>query len=146
MNIQSKKSDNKLSGKTLICEDQYPGFSFRYMTANNNYNLNYFRDEHDKLITCEGLINKLTEFSKQPWMYWAQQRKMLGIEQMEYSRVRFKASDDARLNDDTKVYVIRFDSFRGSGEGRIIGFKESPCAILNIIGFDFDFSSYNHGK
>jgi hypothetical protein len=28
---------------------------------------------------------------------------------------------------------------------RILGIREDGCPILHIIGYDFDFSAYNHG-
>ena len=126
--------------------DQYPWVSFRYMTANKDFTVECLErlSGQQRETTLLNLYRKLVELSSRPWSYWLQQRKASGMESMDYSRLHFQANQDAGLTSDTKVYILRFDTHLGSGKGRIIGFKQSPCAVLHIIGYDFDFSSYNH--
>ena len=145
MGVKSRVLQNKVNPVRLLCADQYPSFSFRYLTKNRSYNFGYFSDDRSRMLSCEGLICRMQELSTEPWVALLQKGKAVGIEMIDYSRLNFSAPEEAKLNADSKVYVIRFDTYHGAKDGRIIGFKESPCSVLNIIGFDFDFSAYDHG-
>lgn len=49
---------------------------------------------------------------------------------------------DKNISYDTKLYVFRFGN-----DYRLIGYKSNRCrAALHIIGFDFDYSLYDHGN
>ena len=48
--------------------------------------------------------------------------------------------------DDEKIYIFRFKTADNKNNGRILGFKKDRCPIYYIIGFDFDFSAYDHGS
>lgn len=151
MSKVKKKCDHpKLSAKdddSRCSSDQYPWISFRYMTRNKDYSLDALDKMHgtNRETTLLCLHNKLQEISSNPWTYWSQLRKKSGLESIQYDRLRFKANEEAPLTSDATVYVFRFDTHLGTGTGRIIGFKDSPCATLHIIGYDFDFSAYDHG-
>ena len=50
---------------------------------------------------------------------------------------------ELRLADDSKIIVFRFGK---SQKYRILGVQCKDCAsILYIIGYDWDFSAYDHG-
>lgn len=68
--------------------------------------------------------------------------KSTGLETISYQDIGFKV--DANLSKDTTLYVFRFDTYQGHNKGRIIGYKNAPCSVLHVIGFDIDFSSYEH--
>lgn len=94
--------------------------------------------------TLMGLTTKLHELSQKPWTYWNDKRKTLGLESMDYASMKFEASNGCPITKDTTVFIFRFDTYRGKGKGRIIGYKDSPCTALYVLGYDFDFSSYKH--
>ena len=71
-------------------------------------------------------------------------RKRVGLETITYDQLHFSPGGDAIITKDTKLYVFRFDTYRGRNQGRIIGFKGAPCAVLHVVGYDFDFSAYDH--
>lgn len=87
---------------------------------------------------------RFEELTSHPWLYWEQQPKRAGLETISYDQLNFQPNGDIVITKDTTLYVFRFDTYRGSGKGRIIGFKESPCAVYHVIGYDFDFSAYQH--
>lgn len=148
--IRSKEQHNKVSGKTNgsqgCCAEQYPWFSFKNITKNSNYNLDMLSSGTEREQTLLGLYTRLNELSDMPWLYWMQQPKKTGLETLSYHEIKFKANPNIELAKDTTLYIFRFDTYRGQGQGRIIGFKNAPCSVLHIIGYDLDFSAYNHGK
>lgn len=146
--LKPRSQANKITGKPNESQgcssDQHPWFSFRYMTRNKHFSLEFFTDSHAKEITLSCLLARLEELSKQPWVYWMQQPKNTGLETMKYEELNFVASEDSNLSKDTTIYIFRFDTYQGARKGRIIGFKSTPCSVFHIIGYDFDFSAYSH--
>lgn len=148
--IISKTQNNKVSTKPLevqgCCSEQYPWFSLRYMTKNDRYSLEGLNPGKDRENTLANFYARLVELSTQPWMNLVLQPKKNGLETITYDQLRFEADPQTNLTKDTTIYIFRFDTSIGTGKGRIIGFKKSPCAVLHIIGCDFDYSAYDHGK
>ncbi len=126
--------------------EQYPWLSFLYMTCNKNHSLEFLekiqgKQREENLLK---LYKRFEELTSQPWIYWEQQPKRSGLETIPYDRLKFSSNSRISLSKDTPLYVFRFDTYQGSGKGRMIGFKKSPCAAFHIIGYDFDFSAYSH--
>lgn len=138
-----KTSSSELQG---CISEQYPWFSFRYMTQNSNYSLKYLDslDNNSREKTLKGLYTKLEELSKSSWLHWNEKRKSVGTETISLDQLNFSANSAANFTNETKAYVFRFETYRGKHNGRIIGVKLSPCSVLHIIGYDFDFSAYKH--
>lgn len=138
--IQSSKS-----GQNQGCSsEQHPWFSFRYMTQNKQFSLEYLNklNSSDRESTLVSLFKRLEELSCKPWLYWTQQPKKTGLETISYDQLHF--SPNISLSKDTTIYVFRFDTYRGNGKGRILGFKGAPCSVLHVIGYDFTLSAYDH--
>lgn len=146
--LKQKKQDNKIDGKAnaapLCCSEQYPWFSFKDLTTNSSFNLDNLPAGKAREITLASLFERLNEISSKSWVYWHQNQKSLGLETMTYDNLYFSAHPDAVISKDTKVYIFRFDTYLGFRKGRIIGYKKSPCSVLHIIGFDINFSAYDH--
>lgn len=124
--------------------EQYPHISFRYMTKNSDHNFDYIENcvDRDQALIATNLFRRLEEITKLSWQQLGADRKQNGYETLRRKQIKFKGTD--ANTEDSKVYVFRFDTHRGSGKGRIVGFKDSPCSALFVIGFDFDFDAYNH--
>lgn len=148
--LHTKEQNNKINGKVSAnsgCQsEQYPWISFRSMTRNARYDLSTLRQGSEREQTLSGLYRRLTELTGHTWLYWTQQPKRIGLETMKYDDIQFEADANANLTKDTTLYIFRFDTHIGEGKGRIIGYKNAPCAVYHIIGYDIDFSAYNHGK
>ena len=143
--VRSIEQNNKISKEEVksrgCSSEQFPWISFKSMTKNSKYNLSKLKDGKEREQTLLGVYSRLLELSMQPWLYWNGMRKKTGLETLYYEDLNFDAN--ATLSKDTTIYVFRFDSYHGSG--RILGYKTSPCAVFHIIGYDLDFSAYNHG-
>ena len=63
-----------------------------------------------------------------------------GFETLEFKQIEF-SPNNYTLCKDEKIYSFRF----GAGDGyRMLGFFEYNQTVLNIIGFDFNHSAYDH--
>lgn len=149
--LRKKEASNRISKKPYqesqgCSSDQHPWISFRYMTANKDHSLAFLDtlDSRDRETTMRRLLERLEEISSKPWAEWMGLRKQSGFETIPMEAKTFQPADGILLTSDMKLYVFRFDTYRGSGKGRIIGFKISPCAAYHIIGYDFDFTAYAH--
>lgn len=133
-------------GNTGCSSDQHPFFSFRYMTANAGHSAAFARSLAlaERVQVLDGLYAAIERISSKPWAYWGNLPRKSGYETIAYSEIRFSAANDAKLTGDTKMNVFRFDTHLGTGKGRIIGFKDSPCSAFYVIWYDFDFSAYSH--
>lgn len=144
-NLKKQEQKIKITGKdspTPKCSsDQYPSFSFRYLTTNRRYNFSAVPPDGDHDSTYDALFLRLVEISSESWTYWGQLRKEMGYETIPYGQIRFQASGLPFISNDSKIIVFRFNG----GSMRILGYKKAPCATLQIIGFDFDYSAYDHG-
>lgn len=137
-----RENDKRNEG---CCSEQHPWFSFKAMTTNKDFNINGLPGGREREQTLVGLFSKLNELSEKEWTQWLNMRNQNGIESLPFQRLQFKPNSSVTLTEDTTVYVIRFDTYKGSGKGRIIGYKDGKCAVLHIIGFDFNFKAYDHG-
>ena len=141
---ESKKEKISLDStlrKGSRCE-QYPAFSFRYLTTNRRYNFEYFQDNKNEESKMHSLlVKRLKEISEKPYSYWSGLGKVHGSEQIPYWRFRI-APNGLALSKDDKLVVFRFCQ----QNYRIIGIRLESCPTLFIIGFDFDYSAYEHGN
>ncbi len=153
--ITAPHQQNKISKeKVQYCRLRQSGkqsqqilLSFRYLTRNKKHNLNKI----NKLKANEGnkiyrsIFKRIDEMSHMTWQELTNEsRKARGKELIEYGELKFKVEDPEdvlKLTADAKLHV-----FRCGNDYRLIGYKGKACTnVLYVIGFDFDFSAYNHG-
>ena len=121
-------------------------FSFFYMTSNSRYNLGYFSNsqKRETEIVKSNLYDRLEELSKLTWLELAGLPKKQGFETIPVDSLNFQPSNFSS-SQGKKAIIFRFKGVNGN-DCRIIGIKEEHCsAICHIIGYDFDYSAYNHG-
>ena len=94
-----KKKDTKekisLQGKQkrgCSCE-QYPAFSFRYLTKNSRYNFSYFNTDTERENARSALVERIEEITKYPYTYWLGQRKTYGCELFEFWKCKFNPNE-----------------------------------------------------
>lgn len=146
--LKTKEENNKI-GKSIkpsqmCCSEQYPWISLRYITKNKRHSLEFFSHSSERIKTLEKLYEKFEELSSIPWSSWMAKQKERGMETIYYEQLNFSPNPDLKITKEEKIYILRFDTYQGTGKGRIIGYKKSPCAVFHIIGYDFDFSAYTH--
>ncbi len=119
-----------------------PVLSFAYLTTNSKYNFDYFgKDKHNRITAKAELIDRLIQLTQETWVYWQSLSKFQGgLETLKASDICFSPKD-YEFSEDEKVIVFRFCS----GDYRIIGFQNSSSPTYYIIGFDFNYSAYDHG-
>jgi len=135
--ISNKPQKLKIQKSIAPSYPNNPSFSFCYLTTNKKYNFESL-DKGKQKEWSAALVDRMIEISKEDWIYWFGLPKNKGIETIPYEKVNF-SPNEIGISDDEKVIVFRFNSQKG----RIIGFKVDT--IFYIIGFDFDFSAYDHG-
>lgn len=153
--IKRKKDNNVISGDevkyrcTFNQKNDFVVFSFKFLTNNPRYNLEKFnrsQNARQDLNTVSAICNKIIEMSRLGWQQMSSLRKEQGgKELLSYCQLSFKAYDsnyELNLTGDTKVHVYRF----GSGHYRMIGYRGDKCtSVFYVLGFDFDYSAYDHG-
>jgi len=122
---------------------QSPVFCFGYLTTNGSYNFDYFNnDKNGKLQAFEKLLVMLAELSRTRWTELLIMGKKRGMETIEFQQVHFNPSN-LTIQKHEKMYIFQFDC----GKKRIICYKSVNCRLtLHVVGFDFNFSAYDHGS
>ena len=127
---------------------QFPTFSFKYMTSNSSYNIDFFTADKLRMKSeaLSSLHRRFEEISKQSWVELAGKAKDAGgYETIPFSSVHLSPSNKY-LSADENIIVFRVKSTKNMGEMRILGFKEKHEPVYHILGYDFQFNAYNHGK
>jgi len=143
---KQKISKNKMNAEEVKCS-QYVSFSFRYLTTNNDHNFKGIKDKNKKNKMYEDLNERLQEISSDTYKYWTSQDKRRGMTTIPYSKLKFSWQGNPKFRDklltkDQPVYKFRF----GNQDYRLLGIKIGSCSTFYIIGFDFNFSAYDHGS
>lgn len=118
--------------------------SFQFLTKNNRHNFNFFSKTNFRLKTSafEQLFEFLQTLTSKTQLEIANLPKERGFELIALSQLKFKPA--LTLGQDTKICVFRFGDNSNGGDYRLLGFFEHGQNVLEIIGFDFDYSAYNH--
>ena len=138
----------KQSSKIAVNQTQrkeHISLSWKYMTVNKNHTFEYFQKDMRKEVRAwrelSELIRHLNQSTWQNALSVSKYQKY-GAETLESSCLKFSPKDYT-FTSDQKVIVFRF----GQGNDyRLIGVKGTDSNILYVIGYDFDFTAYNHGS
>lgn len=147
--IKNKRKKSSVRTPTQEFNIEHALFSFKYLITNDNYTFKYFgKDSRAASLAYKGLINKLNEISQEDMSSILGKPKDIGIETLPYRQFNkpFQNILDGIpvISKDSKLTVLRFKA--GDKNYRIICKSDlSSQNIMHIIGFDFDFSAYNHG-
>lgn len=124
-------------------DEQSVCFSFRYLTQNRKHNFE-FLGSGDGARLARRLLTSLAEISRFTWSELERKGKMHGgYEEIPASKLRSEITDqiDFDLPEDLQLLVFRF------GNGRMLGIKDPSCtSVFFVLGFDWDYSLYNHGS
>lgn len=140
-----KDSKQKETPRITLSEQTKEGrvaFSFAHITTNKHYSFSFFKDDLRKdLETRKGFDELLQTLSRSTWEEVLQRRREAfgGYETIPRSSIHFQPSWN--LAEDNKVCVFRFRN----SDCRMLGIKAKHDNVLYIIGFDFDFTAYDHG-
>lgn len=121
--------------------------SFKYSIKNKNYTIKKVVEARDKCNKImKNLFQKYEEISNLTWKELQNRPKETGYEMIPISRFYIKLDnikDDLNLSEDSKIIVFRFHN----QDYRLLGVRSQECSsILYIIGYDWDYSAYDHGS
>lgn len=129
--------------------EQFVFVDFGHITKQKRYGYNALIDKQkDDRQILKSLLTMIVEMSNSTWAELAHREKDAtgGYETIGLSQFKTKIWDqfDSKLTNDVKLYVFRF----GNGNAyRMIGYKSDGCRhAIHILGFDLDYSLYNHGN
>lgn len=121
-------------------------FGFSHMTRNKNYSFDKVA-VGDKIAAYEALLGKLNDLCGININEARLRGKKLGAERIPYTQLStsFQGVCDtsAIVSKDSNVVVFQF----GNHNYRLICKDDiNHSNLMHIIGFDFDFTAYDHGK
>lgn len=130
-----------------IANNNHIILSFKYSVKNKDYKIEKITKAKEKTNkTVQKLFEKLEEISNLTWTELQNRPKETGYEMIPISEFRINLENikkDLNLSDDSKIIVFRFNNQKC----RLLGVRSQECSsILYIIGYDWDFSAYNHGS
>lgn len=149
MAIRVKEKQIAVSGKNYDprdCKetDSKIHFCFQHITTKKKYSMEYMSSKKADKSIYKDFVNFLSRISKSSWKELKTKGKVNGgYETLELGTLHNDISDsyEIKLTGDTKLIVFRF----GGNKYRVIGYKNKSCTPnFNILGFDFDFSLYDH--
>ena len=117
-------------------------FSWKYLTTSKNYTFSSFANDMRKEMEARRALSSLViELSSLSWydILCLKKNARCGFEQLQLSDLNFSPNGYFFASDE-KVAVFRF----GNQKYRMIGIMKEDT--LHIIGYDFDYSAYNHGS
>lgn len=121
--------------------------SFKYSIKNKKYTIEEKLKEKGKCNKIiEKLFEKFIEISSLTWKELQNRPKETGYEMIPISEFSINLDSikkELNLSDDSKIIVFRFNN----QNCRLLGVRSYECSsILYIIGYDWDYSAYNHGS
>lgn len=148
-----KKKSSKCGIQSIIDEPSKYCFnslariavSFNYLTSDKNYKFDYFGTNLRKELDARKSLDELLKvINKSTWLDLQGLAKTTlgGFEKINYDSIKKSIFKNSDLTPDSVVYSFRFSS----QNYRLIAFKYDKCTTLYVLGFDFDYSVYNHGS
>ena len=140
---------NNLSTKTGLyaVEENFISVSFRYLSNNRSRNFEFFGDKRwrEKTRALEQFFSFLQRLTGKHRLDVMKLSKDVdcGFENLPFSAVNCTPSG-YNPSADKSISVFRFGDNGNEGNYRLIGFFENNSPVLYIIGFDFDYSAYQH--
>ena len=122
---------------------QHISFSFDSIVDNKKFNFDFFKNDCRKEVDArKELLILLQTISNTIYLELANRSKtqLGGFETLEKGGLDIPIHSVA-MTDDTKILCFRFSKQRY----RMLGYLDGKYKILHIIGFDFNFTAYNHG-
>lgn len=142
---KSKKLKTAVFSKHVIETPRHVNLSFELVTDDKNYTFHYFgKNIRENLSARELLDNLLIEISKNGLVELGLRNKsqLGGFEAIPLAQIKPCIYKKINLTPDTSLLVFRFSGYR------MITYKPSDSGndVLYILGYDFNYSAYDHGS
>lgn len=153
--LKNLTDENKVSihksKKEPFCEQWKEDilFEFGHITELKNYSYEALieKSKNDK-TALKSYLDLIKVISAETWekLNTRSRKTTGGFETLPLSSFRKNICDkyNSKMSPDIKLCVFRF----GSGDSyRMVGYKSHNCSrTFHVLGFDLDFSLYDHGK
>lgn len=145
--IRDNKKPKDEIGKTTIQPLGNISFSFKYLTSNKNHSFDYFNSDMRNCYTAyEALVERMRELCCIDMDCAKARGKVSGCEPIPYKRLSssMKSICDSVevISKDSSLSVFRFNQ----NNYRLLCKTDlNHPNLLYIIGFDFNYSAYDHG-
>lgn len=121
--------------------------SFKYSIKDKKHTIDFILNEKgNNKKTIENLFKKFSELSSLTWKDFINKPKETAYEMIPISSFNINLDNikkELNLSDDSKIMVFRFDNQKK----RLLGVRSKEChSILYIIGYDWNYSAYDHGN
>lgn len=129
-----------------VANDNNIVISFKYSVKGKKYTIESKVQNRQKCNEdIEKLFERLKEISNTTWKELRNKPREVGYEMIPIHRFNVNMNNikkELNLSDDSKIIVFRF----GRGQKyRMLGVRCEDCSsILYIIGYDWDYSAYDH--
>lgn len=142
--VKSPKTNLCVPRNLKLEPEEKVAVSFQYLTKNGEHNFDHFKkNKSEGLQTATKLLEFLKRLTTKTMteILGYSKKNDCGFETITAEQLKFNP-DGYTLGNDAKVSIFRF----GNGDHfRLLGFFDVASSVLNIIGFDFDYSAYSHG-
>lgn len=140
------KLKNKEPAKPVIKKvekkDGTPSFSMKYLTKDFAYRAERFEKQPaDRLQMLDGLYRLMDQLGNMTWTAWIMRNKRQGGPE-KISKDQIKSTIIPKDAEQQSFFLSVY--FGNADKYRLLGFREDD--VFYIIGFDLDFSAYNHGS
>lgn len=130
-----------------IANNEHIILSFKYSIKNKKHTIEHILESKgNNKKTIKNLFKKFEELSNLKWTDFINKPREVGYEMIPISEFKINLDNikkSLNVSDDTKIIVFRFDN----QDKRLLGIKSKECnSILYVIGYDWDYSAYNHGS
>lgn len=120
-------------------------FEFGHITTQKGYSLNDLFELNDNKA-LKSYFELIETISKSTWVELQTRSRFTkgGFETLEYWRFYKKIANEynKEMSEDIKLYVFRFGN---ADKYRMVGYKSHNCSrTFHVLGFDLDFSLYDH--
>lgn len=151
LSIMSKlRSSDQSSRRFGLCNEQNCwnenariAVSYEIITDDDNYIFKHFVDIREQIKAREALDELLKEMCSNTWKDLQKRNKYQrgGFERISSADVKKSICKSKQLPTEADIIVFRF----GGDKYRLLGYKRSRCHIFYILGYDFDYTAYDHG-
>lgn len=130
-----------------VANDNHIVISFKYSLKDKRYTIDAKLGGKSKCNKdLQMLFEKLVTISHTSWQELKSRPREVGYEMIPVSEFHINMGNikkELELSEDSKIIVFRFGT---SQKYRLFGVRCKGCSsILYIIGYDWDYSAYNHG-
>ena len=144
---KSPKTNLKISRNAAPITENTISVSLQFLSKNKLRNFDFFSksDFRQKAHALDQFLDFIKRLTSKTRLEISSLSKNddCGFEEIPFAQINCNP-DRKTLAKDAKICVFRFGNNGSGGDYRLLGIFDSGFPVLNIIGFDFNYSAYDH--